>query len=98
MSLLTMKNRRLSIAGLVLISFTIMAAFSVFLHDHEFDPFSSDEDCAPCQWTQIHIDADSDLTSLDFIPVTFSNEVGIATFHFKNFKYSYFGLSPPVFS
>jgi len=98
MSLFKNKKRRLSLAGFVLISFSIMAAFSIFLHDHEFDPFTPDDDCAPCHWTQINVDVDSDIPSVDFIPVTFSNEVEIGAIHFKSFKYSYFGLSPPAFS
>jgi hypothetical protein len=98
MSLFKNKKRRLSIAGFVLISLSIMAAFSIFLHDHEFDPLSTDEDCAPCHWTQFNVDVNSDVPTVDFIPVTFSNEVVIETFHYKNFKHSYFGLSPPKFS
>ena len=98
MNIFNIKKRRLSLVGLVLISFTIMAAFSIFLHDHEFDLHSTDEDCAPCQWTQISVDVDSDAPSLDIIPITFSGNAEVVTFHFKNFKYSYFGLSPPVFS
>ena len=95
MSLFKKKKRRLSFAGLVLVSFSIMAAFSIFLHDHEFDPLSTDEDCAPCQWTQINVDVNSDVPTIDFIPVTFSNDVEIGIPHYKNFKHTYFGLSPP---
>ena len=98
MSLFKNKKRRLSLVGLVLVSFSIMAAFSIFLHDHEFDLHSTDEDCAPCQWTHVSVNADPDIPSIDFIPLISSNEVEIVTFNFKNFKYSYFGLSPPVFS
>jgi len=89
---------RLSLVGLLLISLGTMAVFSVFLHNHEFDPLSTDEDCAPCHWTQFNVDVDSDVPSVDFIPVTFSNEAETGTLHCKSFKYSYFGLSPPVFS
>jgi len=118
MSLFKKKKRRLSFAGLVLVSFSIMAAFSIFLHDHEFDPLSTDdfsimaafsiflhdhefdplstdEDCAPCQWTQINVDVNSDVPTINFIPVTFSNDVEIGIPHYKNFKHTYFGLSPP---
>ncbi len=98
MNLLKNKKHRLSLVGLVLISFSIMAGFSIFLHNHEFDLHSTDEDCAPCQWTQISVDVDSELPSLDFVPVTLSNKAEVATLHFKSFKYSYFGLSPPAFS
>lgn len=75
-----------------------MAAFSIFLHDHEFDPLSTDDDCAPCHWTQINADVKSDVPSVDFIPSSFSKKLEVQAFHFKSFKYSYFGLSPPVFS
>ena len=75
-----------------------MAAFSIFLHDHEFDPLSTDEDCAPCHWTQINADVKSDVPSVDFIPTTFSKNLEVRAFHYNSFKYSYFGLSPPAFS
>jgi hypothetical protein len=98
MSLFNNKKRRLSLVGLVLVSFSIMAAFSIFLHDHEFDLHSTDEDCAPCHWTQVSVNADSDIPSVDFIPVISSNAVETGALHHKSFKYSYFGLSPPIFS
>jgi len=98
MELFKNKNRRFTFAGLILISFSIMAAFSIFLHDHEFDPFTMDEDCAPCHWTQISVNLDLDIPSINFIPVTFSNKVEAGVFHYKNFKHIYFGLSPPVLS
>lgn len=75
-----------------------MAAFSIFLHNHEFDLLSTDEDCAPCHWTQINADVESDVPSVNFIPATFSKSLEVQSFHFKSFKYSYFGLSPPIFS
>ena len=75
-----------------------MAAFSIFLHDHEFDPLSTDEDCAPCHWTQINADVKSDVPSVDFIPTTVSKNLEVRKFHYSSFKYSYFGLSPPAFS
>jgi hypothetical protein len=98
MSLFKNKKYRLSLVGLLLISLSVMAVFSIFLHDHEFDPLSTDEDCAPCHWTQINVDVDSDVPSVDFIPVISSNEIETGALHYKNFKYSYFGLSPPEFS
>ena len=98
MSLFKNKKRRLSLVGFVLINLIFMAAFSVFLHNHEFDPLSTDEDCAPCHWTQISADVKSDVPSVDFIPATFSKHLEAQAFHFKSFKYSYFGLSPPIFS
>jgi hypothetical protein len=98
MSLFKNKKRRFSFSVLVLISFSIMAAFSIFLHEHEFDPFSTDEDCAPCQWAQINVNVDSDIPSLDFVPIAFTNESKVGVFHYKNFKHTYFGLSPPAFS
>jgi len=98
MSLFKNKKRRLSLAGFVLISFSIMAAFSIFLHDHQFDPFTPDDDCAPCHWTQINVDVDPDISSVDFIPATFSKNLEVRAFHYNSFKYSYFGLSPPTFS
>ena len=98
MSLFKNKKRRLSLVGFVLINLIIMAAFSIFLHDHEFDPLSTDEDCAPCHWTQINTDVKSDVPSVDFIPTTFSKSLEVRTFHYSSFKYSYFGLSPPAFS
>ena len=98
MNLFKNKKRRLSFTRLLLISFGFMAAFSIFLHDHEFDPFTTDEDCAPCQWTQISVDLGSDAPSLDFIPITFINDAVVLISPHKNFKHTYFGLSPPVFS
>lgn len=98
MSLFKNKKRRLSFACLVLVSFSIMAAFSIFLHNHEFDPSSTDEDCAPCQWTQINVNVNSDVPTINFIPVSFSNKIEIGVPHYKNFKHTYFGLSPPSVS
>jgi hypothetical protein len=98
MTLIKNKKRCLSIARLVLISLSIMAMFSIFLHDHEFDHLSTDEDCVPCQWTQISIDVDPEVPSIDYIPVSFSKHIEIGIFHYKNLKHSYFGLSPPSFS
>lgn len=96
MSLFKNKKRRPTFGGLILFSFSIMVAFSIYLHDH--DLFAADEDCAPCQWAQISVNLDSGTPSLEFIPITFSNELKVASFHHKNFKYFYFGLSPPAFS
>jgi len=98
MNLYKNKKCRLSIAGFVLISLSIMATFSIFLHNHEFDPLSTDEDCAPCHWTQINADVKSDVPSVDFIPATFSKKLEVRTSHYNSFKYSYFGLSPPALS
>ena len=89
---------RLPLVGLLLISLGTMAVFSIFLHNHELDPLSFDEDCAPCHWTQFNVDVDSDIPSVNYISVTFLSEIEIVTSHYKNFKYSYFGLSPPIFS
>lgn len=98
MSFFKSKKRRLSLTRILLTSFGVMVAFSIYLHDHEFDPFTTDEDCAPCQWSQISVNLTSDISSLDFIPIIFTNEAEIGVLHYKNFKHSYFGLSPPVFS
>lgn len=98
MRLFKNKKRRFTFAGLVLISFSIMTAFSIYLHDHEFDPFSVDEDCAPCQWTQVSLNLDPDAPSLEVVPITFINHAVVSIVPHKSFKHTYFGLSPPVFS
>ena len=95
MSLFKNNKRRVPLASLILISFVIMAAFSIFLHDHELDPFTADEDCAPCHWTQTSISLDMDVPEATVESWIRTRRVNSERISFQKLLHTYFGRSPP---
>lgn len=98
MGLITTKKQRPSIAGLVAISFGIMAVFSIYLHTHELDPSTADKDCAPCHWSQTPVHLDLDVPEFATVPGITTLPILAERITFQKFIAPYFGRSPPDFS
>jgi len=86
------------LAGMLIFCFGLLSGFAPYLHAHDFDLTEVDEDCIPCQWAQNHVGLDQDFSSFDYIPLCFTQERVETTQPKQNFKYIFFGLSPPLFS
>lgn len=89
---------RQSIAGLISISFGIMAVFSIYLHTHELDPSTADADCAPCHWSQTPVSLDLDVPDFAIAPSVTALPTLSERAPFQRFIAPYLGRSPPVFS
>ncbi|QPJ62994.1 MAG: hypothetical protein G3M70_14360 [Candidatus Nitronauta litoralis] len=52
----------------IALCFGVMTLFSPILHDHDWDPFHAESDCAPCNWTQsnVSLEVQTPDTSVDF--------------------------------
>ena len=83
---------------LILISFSIMAVFSIFLHDHEFDPGHPDENCAPCHWTHTTLNAEDPAPEPETILTAIPYRLSLEMVFIQPHKFSYNGRSPPAFS
>jgi len=91
-------KQTLSVTRLALISFCIMAVFSIYLHNHDFDPVHSEVDCAPCHWTHTSVN----LESLAPVPETVFYPIAYPPFQesliVPALKFSFYERSPPVLS
>lgn len=80
----------------LIFSFGFMVAFSIYLHNHEFDPFAADEDCAPCHWSQTATSLDIDIPDLNVTSWVRSISVKSEHLLFPKSIHTYFGRSPPL--
>jgi hypothetical protein len=93
------KNKyRPAFARLFAVCFGFMVAFSIYLHDHEFEHIEADEDCAPCHWTQTSVSLEMDTPDLTVETWARSISLPSARITFQKLLHTYFGRSPPLFS
>lgn len=84
------------VARMTLIGFSLMAVFSVYLHDHDFDPAHLDEDCAPCHWSHISLNSEEPVPELDIALTVIAYRLPPEPVSVPLFRAPHRGRGPPA--